>query len=1595
MVRFAKKISVLLLSALVLVPIIISYTYHIPQAASSGTLTFLAAGDWGYNSDTKSNWASIHNSGADFVLALGDLSYTSNAERNWCNDFKAQFNNVEFIVGNHDTDQSGPGDFAAYQQYCPYTLSSPIHYGVENPSGSSTSYGAEYYFDYPATSPIARFILIAPGISGHLNFDYSAGTPHYNWVSNSVDGARASGIPWVVVGMHKNCLTTGTGHTGCETGTDIQDLLLSKRVDLVLNGHEHNYERSKQLACADNNNYIASCVAHDGSSYVKGDGSVIITQGVGGESLYSITSPLSDYFMAGEDSEFGYMKYVLSTTSLTAEFVSVTGSFTDSFTIGSAAQTPLSASFTFAPTNATTTTAVTFSGSAIGGAPPYSYAWNFGDGSTGAGNTVTHTFTATGTFTVLLTVTDSSSPQQSATSSRSITVTTGSTQLSASVTYTPSAPTTNSLLVFTASATGGTGPYTFSWSFNDIGTMAGNPVYRIIQSTGTYTVTLTVTDSSPTPRQATASKTLTVASPALVAGPAVVGWGGVRLDAAAENTVNPQSLVFPTERASDMEMEAARMYAMGFNAFRVSFQSACASPQEMGPYNSTILSRAIMIAQHYNMWIIVDYHGYNDLASDSSANCWLNYWKPIVTDFKTSYSNLIWEPLNEPTAIGDDVVRLSQKYQAWVDQARSIGDNHWIVVQNLCSFGCGLSDFSDGYPAVSDPSGKLFISLHSYMDYGTYSGSWNNSTAESVAHSYYQNVLDGISKRGWPVLNTEGGTDPLITSCSGGVRLPSNRCAPDQILTGSAGYSTTTFDFIQTLANLYDQNSPQRLNWVWWPAGGWTDTPGAGVYGALQCDSNPKGWGCLLNYRMVSSSGGNNPPTLTVMGTQTFNENTLFTLMVNASDSDSGQTVNLSASGLPSGASFPSVRGNPASGTFSWTPSEAQGPGDYTVSFTADDGGGGVVTRAVAIHVNEVNTAPAILTIGDKSVDEQTSLIFTVTATDGDLPANTLTFSLGSGAPTGASLTSAGVFSWTPTESQGPGTYSVRIVVTDNGSPSLSGSQTISIAVREVNLAPIASVPSAQSVNEQTALTFTITASDPDVPANTFALACTDCATIGANFNPSTGQFLWTPTEAQGPADYTVTFKAVDNGSPALTDTKSVSIHVNEVNQSPVLTVLGTQAVDEGSLLTFSVTAADSDAPVNTLTFSIGPDSPQGVDINSNTGVLSWTPSESQGPGDYIVTIKVTDNGSPALSDSRTVMIHVNEINQSPVLTVPGPQSAAIGYTITFTITATDPDIPSNALTLSADPATLPTGATFNAATGAFTWTPQSNQLGQFTVNFKAMDNGTPSFYDVKSVTITVTVTIDQPPSLTAPGPQTVDEGFLLTFQLSATDPDSSSLNLSAMELPTGATFSKVAGSPVTGTFSWTPGEEQGPGDYTVIFYATDGFSEVTRSVTVHVVEVNLPPEVSVAGPRTVDSLSTLTLLINGDDPDIPQNAIVLSASGLVTGMTFDSSTGNFSFIPTQEQQGMKFDITFTAADSGVPPLSNSKTVTLQVNSRGGGPPWESLPYLWGQGISMISGISGISPILLLGLAGIVTLGVRTANLSRSSKRYQGNDVVG
>ncbi len=91
------------------------------------------------------------------------------------------------------------------------------------------------------------------------------------------------------------------------------------------------------------------------------------------------------------------------------------------------------------------------------------------------------------------------------------------------------------------------------------------------------------------------------------------------------------------------------------------------------------------------------------------------------------------------------------------------------------------------------------------------------------------------------------------------------------------------------------------------------------------------------------------------------------------------------------------------------------------------------------------NAPPVILPVMDQSAVLGQTLSFTINATDPDQPSQALTFSLGVDAPTGASIDPVtGGFTWTPAD---PASYSITVIVKDNGSPALSVSTSFTVTV--------------------------------------------------------------------------------------------------------------------------------------------------------------------------------------------------------------------------------------------------------------------------------------------------------------------------------------------------------------------------------------------------------------------------------------------------------------------------------------------------------------------------------------------------------------------
>jgi hypothetical protein len=183
------------------------------------------------------------------------------------------------------------------------------------------------------------------------------------------------------------------------------------------------------------------------------------------------------------------------------------------------------------------------------------------------------------------------------------------------------------------------------------------------------------------------------------------------------------------------------------------------------------------------------------------------------------------------------------------------------------------------------------------------------------------------------------------------------------------------------------------------------------------------------------------------------------------------------------------------------------------------------------------NTAPVLAAIPSQTVNEGSLLNFTASATDASLPAGDLIYSL-IGAPGGATINpSTGVFSWTPSEARGPEIYNFTVRASDGR---LAHNQPVIVTVNEVNIAPVLAAIPAQTAIEGTLLTFTASATDADLPANTLTYSLTG-APAGASIDPSTGVFTWTPTEVQGPGTFNFTVRVSDGD---LADDQPVSVTV-------------------------------------------------------------------------------------------------------------------------------------------------------------------------------------------------------------------------------------------------------------------------------------------------------------------------------------------------------------------------------------------------------------------------------------------------------------------
>ncbi|MGH8015647.1 MAG: putative Ig domain-containing protein, partial [Candidatus Zixiibacteriota bacterium] len=482
-------------------------------------------------------------------------------------------------------------------------------------------------------------------------------------------------------------------------------------------------------------------------------------------------------------------------------------------------------------------------------------------------------------------------------------------------------------------------------------------------------------------------------------------------------------------------------------------------------------------------------------------------------------------------------------------------------------------------------------------------------------------------------------------------------------------------------------------------------------------------------------------------------------------------------------------------------------------------------------------------------------------------------------------------------------------------------SEQITISVIEAgNQAPVLAVIGNKSVAEGVLLSFNVSATDPDQTTPSFTTSTLPTGAAFVDNGNGTGSFSWTPNFTQAGV-YPVRFRALDG---VVVDTEIVTITVTEAgNQAPILAVIGNQSTTEGVLLTFNVSATDADGTIPNMTTSTRPTGANFVNNGNGTGTFTWTPTFAQA-GVYNIRFYAGDG---IVTDSENVTITVGEAgNQAPVLATIGPRNTTENVNLNFNVSATDADGTTPVLTTS----TLPGGASFNNngnGTGTFNWTPTFVQAGVYNIVFRASDG---VLVDTEIVVITVFETGNQAPILATIGNRNVNEGINLNFNISATDADGTTPNLTTTTLPTGATF--INNGNGTGTFNWTPSFTQS-GIYNITFRATDGSLTDTEIVTITVNEAgNQAPVLADIGPKGTTEGVNLNFNVSATDADgtIP----TFTTSALPSGASFvnnGNGTATFNWTPTFVQSGTYF-VTFRATDGA---LVDTERVTIAVNEVG------------------------------------------------------------
>ncbi|HZV55613.1 MAG TPA: cadherin-like domain-containing protein [Rhodocyclaceae bacterium] len=694
-------------------------------------------------------------------------------------------------------------------------------------------------------------------------------------------------------------------------------------------------------------------------------------------------------------------------------------------------------------------------------------------------------------------------------------------------------------------------------------------------------------------------------------------------------------------------------------------------------------------------------------------------------------------------------------------------------------------------------------------------------------------------------------------------------------------------------------------------------------------------------YESAGAVANHAPTVANPMADQTATQDAAFSYIFAANtfnDVDVGDTLGYTVTGAPSWLTF-----NAASRTFTGTPANAD-VGAATITVRATDGSGAWIEDQFVLTVANVNDAPVITSNGSGttasvSVAENTTAVTTVTATDIDLPAQTLTYSIAGGADAAQFNINAATGALTfitapnyevPTDAGANNVYEVSVQVSDG---SLTDSQAIAVSVTNVNEAPTANAD-AYALSQNTTLSVVagsgLLANDSDPENNSLTAALVTGPAHGSLTLNANGSLTYTPTVGYTGSD-AFSYKANDGSLDS--NTATVALTVNVVNYAPTTTLVLLTPITEDSgprLITQAQLLANvSDANGDPLTAtSLAISAGAGTLVNNGNGTWTYTPVANDDAG-VSFSYTVTDG---SLTAAGTATLDITPVNDTPtVANVMPDQAATQGAAFSYQFAAStfnDVDVGD---TLTYSVSGVPSWLTFNAASRTFAGTPANADVGAATITVRATDGSGAWVEDqfmltVANVNDAPTVVAINLGSINEDGSRLITQADLLA---GAGDVDGNPLTAVELTLTAG---SGVLTSNSDGTWTFAPAANWN-GAASFAFGVADGTATTANTASLTVMPVNDAPTTSpvtlaaIAADSGGRLITQAELLANANDVDGP----ALTASGLAIasgkGTLADNGNGTWTYTPAaNDDTGVSFSYTVTDGS-----LTAAGTATLNI----------------------------------------------------------------